>query len=493
VPAIFVANPEAAAEAQIRPGVTGLVRRQPLRNSVNAVRALVPSVRRIALVGDVPRREYQRARFKEEIPSLAAGVEIIDLTGLRMVELRGRVAALPADTVIYFTTLTFDGDQPAFISRDALAAVSEVANSPIIVDLETHVGYGSVGGLVADPSAIGRALARLALRIIGGESASNIPVVTGDFVRPIFDWRQLQRWGISERRLPPGSEIRFRQPTAWEQYQWQIMLIAVALLSQTGLIIGLFQEHRRRRMAEVEARHRMAELAHMNRAATAGELSASIAHELNQPLTAITANSSAALRWLASATPDLNEARAALKSVVDEGHRASRLIGDIRAMYRKDDQRTTPLDVNELIRDVVALLQDELKSREVEIQTELSPAIPQVTGSRVQLQQVILNLIMNAAEAMDAVTDRPRTLRIKTEREKDNGVLITLQDSGPGIDPESTDRIFNAFFTTKPHGMGMGLSICRSIVEAHGGRLWTSAGMDQGAVFHIALPPHHSQ
>jgi signal transduction histidine kinase len=109
------------------------------------------------------------------------------------------------------------------------------------------------------------------------------------------------------------------------------------------------------------------------------------------------------------------------------------------------------------------------------------------------LQQVILNLIMNAAEAMDAVTDRPRTLRIKTEREKDNGVLITLQDSGPGIDPESTDRIFNAFFTTKPQGMGMGLSICRSIVEAHGGRLWTSAGMDQGAVFHIALPPHHPQ
>jgi signal transduction histidine kinase len=488
VPAVFAAG--VRAETKIPRGVTGLDRRQTLRASVNLARALMPGLKRIALAGDVPGSigDDMRARFNEEIPALAAEVEIIDLRGLRMAELRQRVAALSDDTVTYFTTLTFEGDRPAYVSRDALVALAEVANRPIIVDLETHVGSGSVGGLVADPSPIGRGAAHLALRILAGENASNIPVVTGDFVRPIFDWRQLRRWGISESNLPPGSEIRFRQPTAWEQYHWQIMLVAAALLLQTGMIAGLFYERRRRRVAELEARHRMAELAHINRLATAGELSTSIAHELNQPLAAMAANSSAALRWLAKATPDLDEARAALNRVVGDGQRAGQLIGNIRAMYQKDDQRKTPLDINELIRDVVALLRDQLERHEVAMETELSPAVPQVLGNRVQMQQAILNLIMNAAEAMDTVSDRRRVVRVKTERDAPNDVVITVQDSGPGIDPANVDRIFNAFFTTKAGGMGMGLSICRSIVEAHDGRLWASKGTDHGAVFHIALP-----
>src|SRR5262245_55626619 len=160
VPAIFVANPAAAAEAKNIPGITGMVRRQPLQASANTAQALIPSLKSIAVVGDVPRQDYQRARFKEQIAALT-GVEIIDLTGLRMAELLERVAALSNQPVIYFTTLTFDGDKPAYVSRDALVAISKVANRPIIVDLETHVGYGSVGGLVADPGAIGSALARL--------------------------------------------------------------------------------------------------------------------------------------------------------------------------------------------------------------------------------------------------------------------------------------------------------------------------------------------
>jgi signal transduction histidine kinase len=391
--------------------------------------------------------------------------------------------------------MTYEGDRPAYVSRDALVHLSKVANRPIIVDLESHVDAGAVGGLVADPRPIGGGAARLALRILDGADASNIPVVTGDFVRPVFDWRQLQRWGISERNLLPESEVRFRQPTAWEQYHWQIMLVSAALLLQTGLIIGLFYEHRRRRFAEVESRHRMAELAHMNRTATVGELSASIAHELNQPLAAIAANSSAALRWLAKATPtpDLDEVRASLNRVVDDGHRAGQLIGDIRAMYRKDDERRTSLDVNELIREVVALLRDQLDRHKVAIQTDLFPALPRLSGNRVQLQQCILNLIMNAAEAMDAVSDRPRMLRLKTEPNGPSGVMITVEDSGLGIDPENIGRIFNPLFTTKSHGMGMGLSICRSIVEAHDGRVWASLGDPHGSVFHVLLPCHDSK
>jgi signal transduction histidine kinase len=487
VPAVFVAGP-IASEREIPPGVTGLVRRQTLRGSVNLARALMPGLKRIALVGDVPGAQNIRAGFTGEIPALAAELEIIDLRGLRMAELRQRVATLPDDTVIYFTTLTYDGGRPAFVSRDALVSIAEVANRPIIVDLETHVGIGSVGGLVADPGPMGREAARLALRILGGENASNIPVVTGDFVRPIFDWRALQRWGISESNVPPGSEVRSRRPTAWEQYHWEIVLIAAALLLQTGLIVGLFYEHRRRRAAEVEAHRRMSELAQVNRHATAGELSASIAHEINQPLAAIVTNGNAGLRWLSKPAPDLGEAQAALTRMVNDAHRAAETVGSIRAMFKKEDEARAPLDVNALIREILVLTRAQANDQRVGLHTQLMNPLPHIAANRVQLQQVILNLVMNAIEAMHSVTDCPRELRISSATHNPPGVVLTVADSGPGIDPQNSERIFDAFFTTKSNGMGMGLSICRSIVEAHGGQLSVSPAHPHGSVFEVFLP-----
>ena len=486
VPAIFTSG--TGAETKIPPGVTGLIRRQTLRASVDLSRTLMPSLKRIALVGDVPRPHYIRARFNEEIPALAAEVEIIDLRGLRMAELRQRVAALPDDTVIYFTTLTYEGDQPAYVSRHALVTLAEVANRPIMVDLESHVDAGAVGGLVVDPVPIGRGAAHLALRIFGGENASSIPVVTGDFVRPIFDWRQLQRWGISEKNLPPGSEIRFRQPTAWEQYQWQISLIAVALLGQALLIAGLFYEHRRRRQAEVVARQRIAEVAHMNRRAVAGGMSASIAHEVNQPLAAIVTNANIGLRWLSRPAPDLGEVQEVLTHIVNDGHRASETVGSIRAMFKSDEQARAPVDVNALIHDILLLTRAQADDQRVRFHTQLMERLPHIAGNRVQLQQVILNLVMNGIEAMSSVTDRPRELRISSAMHNPSGVIVAIEDSGTGIDPQNSDRIFDAFFTTKSNGMGMGLSICRSIVEAHGGRLSVSRAHPHGSVFKLVLP-----
>jgi signal transduction histidine kinase len=486
VPAVFAGW--IAPETKIPPGVTGLVRQQTLRGSVNLARALMPSLSRIALVGDVPKPHYTRARFDDEIPALSAEVQIIDLRGLRMAELRQRLAALPDDTVVYFTTLTYEGDRPAYVSRDALVALAKVANRPIIVDLESHVDAGGVGGLVVDPGPIGRGTARLVLRILGGENASNIPVVTGDFVRPVLDWRQLQRWGISESNVPPGSEVRFRQPTAWEQYHWQIMLIATALLLQTGLIIGLFYEHRRRRTAEVDARRRLSELAHVSRNTTAGELSASIAHEINQPLAAMVTHASAGVRWLSAPVPNLDEVRASLKQIVNDGHRASETVRSIRAMFKKDEQTRTTLDLNEVIRDILVLTHAQVDDHQVSVHSQLMDRLPQIVANRVQLQQVILNLVMNAIEAMSSVTDRPRELRISSATHNPAGVVVTVADSGAGIDSQNSERIFDAFFTTKSNGMGMGLSICRSIVEAHNGRLSVSRAQPYGSVFQVILP-----
>jgi C4-dicarboxylate-specific signal transduction histidine kinase len=311
----------------------------------------------------------------------------------------------------------------------------------------------------------------------------------GNPLKPIFDWRQLQRWGVRESRLPPENEIRFRDPSAWEQYHWQIVAIAAALLVQMSLILGLFYERRRRRFAEVESRRHLSELAHINRTATAGALSASIAHEIKQPLAAIAANGSAALRWLRRATPDLDEAQESMERVVGAAHRASNVIDTIRSMFKTSNQEKAALDINVLIEEVLAVLHTDFLRRRIIVQNRFGADLPTVMANRVQLQQVILNLCINAADAMDSVTDRGRVLKIMSERQS-SGVSITIEDSGVGVDPKNIERIFEPFYTTKSDGMGMGLSICRSIIEEHGGRLSAIPGRLCGLAIQIALPAH---
>jgi C4-dicarboxylate-specific signal transduction histidine kinase len=232
----------------------------------------------------------------------------------------------------------------------------------------------------------------------------------------------------------------------------------------------------------------MGELANMNRIATAGQLSASIAHEVNQPLAAMVANANAGLRLLAAPTPDIEETRAALDSVVKDGHRAGEVIGSIRAMFKKEEKERLPLDLNELIRGVLALLRGELQAQDILVRTNLAERLPLLHGDRVQLQQVILNLVRNAADAMSQVSDRTRVLLVMSEFKAASEILVSIQDSGTGVDPKNIDRIFEAFFTTKANGMGMGLAICRSIIEAHSGRLWAAPNTTYGSVFYISLP-----
>jgi len=232
-----------------------------------------------------------------------------------------------------------------------------------------------------------------------------------------------------------------------------------------------------------------AELARAAQLSTMEEAAASVAHEIKQPLTAIIMHGNAGARWLANVPPGIDEAAAALKHIVADGHRAAQVIESMRAMFRKDGgERAEQLDLNEVVRDVIGLLRDELEAQGVSVRLDLSGELPHVWTDRIQLQQVVLNLITNAVEAMNAVTDRARVLHVTTSAEPPDHVVMAIADSGSGVDPEHVDRIFDPFFTTKLRGMGMGLSICRSIVEAHGGRLWVSPGAPHGAVFHVRLP-----
>jgi PAS domain S-box-containing protein len=278
--------------------------------------------------------------------------------------------------------------------------------------------------------------------------------------------------------------------------------------SRVAVLIGgtMFEEDRNqgvsfvldlteRRRAEAEARESerryremQMELAHANRVATTGQLTASIAHEVNQPIAATVTNAQAALRWLDARPPDLDEVRQALARIVRDAHRAGDVIGRIRDLVKKAPPRTNSIDMNEAVREVIELIGGEAVKNDVSLQMELGKGLPLIQGDRVQLQQVVLNLIINAVQAVGAVSDGTREVLISTAQAVPNGVIVAVKDSGPGLAPASLERLFEAFYTTKPGGLGMGLSICRSIIEAHKGRVWVTANLPRGAVFQFTLP-----
>jgi C4-dicarboxylate-specific signal transduction histidine kinase len=259
-------------------------------------------------------------------------------------------------------------------------------------------------------------------------------------------------------------------------------------------INGKLQAENAERKRAEEALHKtQTELAHVARMTTLGELTASIAHEVNQPLAAIVTNGDVCMRWLDREVPDLAEVREALHDMISNGRRASEIIHRLRALSRSAEIQKVALDINDAISEVIPLLQHEVFSHRVSLRLELALTLPAVLGDRVQLQQVIINLIVNGMEAMAPVTDRSRELVVRSQLDASGEVLIAVEDSGIGIDPENAKRLFNAFFTTKPSGMGMGLSICRSIIENHGGRLWASRNAGHGATFQFALPSRPEQ
>ena len=252
--------------------------------------------------------------------------------------------------------------------------------------------------------------------------------------------------------------------------------------------VGTVMDVTERRRSEEALRQAQTELAHATRMTTLGGLAASIAHEIRQPLTAIVADAAASLRWLAESNPKLDMVREALVDVVAGGRRAGVVIDRIRQLAAKNNPQKTPLEINDLIDGVVPLVRLELFKHHVSLRTDLTSALPPVLGDRVQLQQVVINLVMNGVEAMAAVDDRPRELVIRSEADAEDRVVVAVQDAGVGLDPREADRLFTAFFTTKPNGMGMGLAISRSIIETHGGQLWATPNSTHGATFQFSLP-----
>jgi C4-dicarboxylate-specific signal transduction histidine kinase len=364
--------------------------------------------------------------------------------------------------------------------------MGNVSQVPIYAVTSNLLGRGVVGGRFLDFASQGVAAAQLALRILGGERLGPSDIVEAD--NPyMFDWRQLRRWRIDESRLPPGSVVRFRQASVWDLYKSHIIAAVVLIAMQSALIAMLLVQRARRQRAEDQARARREELAHAQRVATMGELSASLAHEITQPLTAIAANALAARRMLATSA-DGDELNEALVDIAGDAERAGSIVRRARALVRKQPVERQPVDINATVTEVATILRRDVAQADISLQLRLAEDLPRVLGDAVQLQQVVLNLLVNACQAMADVVDGPRVLRVETAEPKPGNVEITVADTGAGVAGPELERMFEPFVSSKAEGLGMGLSINRSIVEAHGGHIVATRNPDRGLTLHVTLP-----
>jgi signal transduction histidine kinase len=578
---------------------------------------MVPGARRVVFVGGSgPSDRSGRAIVRDRLATQLPSVPLVEVVGLSMAETLARVRQLPADTIVYSFGIFVDALDQRFVANESLRQIVAASNRPVFAVASHSVGLNIVGGYLTDFGAEARAAAELAVRVATGASPAASAAVPALMATPIFDGRQLGRWGIREADLPPGSTVVHREPSFFEQYAGWVALAAF----QTALIAGLLFERRMRRRASLEAeaseslnrsviaslpgmtaivdragvvlrvnrtweehapggpagplvgqpprtdcrgvcggsgrdhplsartllaldavlggaapeagfdfsapsggevtwftfkvqrldrpeggavlacedvtrdkvrefedRRTLQEVAHASRVTTMGELAASFAHEINQPLAAILSNAHTASTILRSPRPDLDLVREVVDDIANNDRRAGQVIRRMRAMLQKGEQESLPVSLNDIARDVVALLGSEASLRRVSVACEFAAGLPPVNGDPVQLQQVVLNLVVNAIEATSGTEAARRSVVVST-RADGHRVELSVGDAGTGIAPEHLPSIFKPFFTTKPTGLGMGLSITRSILDAHGGVIAAENNEAGGATFRCRLP-----
>ena len=575
---------------------------------------IAPGTKNIfVVVGASPLEKQWKEMFRKSAEPLGEGIKFTYFDDLSFDQMLERAKNLPADSFVFVVLLLRDAAGVTHNADEALSQLHAVSNAPINSIFDHQLGLGIVGGRLYQTAGIGKESAEMAVRILHGEAASSLAPRLVAPLAPHYDWRELQRWNISEKLLPPGSTVLYRAPTAWQQYRKWIIVGVSICLGQALLIVALLANLVRRRRAErslgeSEARFRTVadvapvmiwmvgpdklcnflnkrwfeftgrtreqefgygwadgvhvedtdhllnvyekafdarvpftvefrlrrhdgeyrwvlgvgtprfeagvflgyigsslditerrqaeldhhlqstELARVGRVALMGELAASLAHEVNNPLGAMVANASAGQRMLAREQLGPEELQELLADIVSDGHRAREVIQGIRNMVRKSEISYSPIRPNDIIRDLIRIVKADALARKIKLVTEIDENAGPVMGNRVQLLQVLLNLTMNAFEALGAMRAESRRVVIRAEAGSGEQICLSVRDSGPGFPDGIIDQLFEPFFTTKIEGTGMGLAIARSIIEAHGGTLSGRNGTKGGALFTVCLP-----
>jgi signal transduction histidine kinase/ABC-type uncharacterized transport system substrate-binding protein len=485
-------------EEEIRPEqlgdfVTGFVQRADAHAAFDLILRLHPGLRRIVVIGGTSVGDRQKLQpVRVAAPAFTDRVVVEFWDNLAMADLRRAVTALPRDSAILYTPLFRDAAGQTFVSAEVGRWVGQSASVPVYLLVDQSFGTGAVGGMISTVEAFGQRVGEHARRVLTGTPPQSMPFEVRSDSIPIFDWRALQRWKISEELLPRGSVVRFKPPSLWREYGWYIGGALVIIILQSASIVALVLERRKRRRidaererTELELQQQRRELAHVGRVSLLGQLAASLAHELSQPLTAIFANASAALQWLKRGNAE--ESREALEELLKDQSRAAEVLRHMRGFVRNEAPvEYNQVDLGDVIHDVVALVRSDAALQRVEIVCNIDAELPPVIGDRVQLQQVLLNLLLNAVDAM-RVTLSVRTVTI-TAGARDRMNQVAVSDRGHGLSAHDLERVFEPFYTTKREGLGMGLSICRAIVRAHGGSLWAKNNEHGGATFHFTVP-----
>ncbi len=491
----LVSEPE-LAEARLPEGrVSGIVSDHDAAKTLQLGLALQPEARHIAVVsGTLPYDRRLAANAREAVAALGDDYTVDYITDVPFETVLEKVAVLPKDAIVLILSFFRDSTGRRLVPRDAAAAIAGAASAPSYAPFDAFVGLGVVGGYTDTFKSTGIALGKLALDMLTGAEGSGGDIRNPDHAFRV-DARQMERWGLPEADLPAGTVVLFAEKTVWEQY-WRVIAAALAVIVVQSVLLAalLIQLARRRRaeaarkVAEEDAEAQRREVAHMSRVFILGELSGAIAHELNQPLTAILANAQAAQMMLARDEPDIDEALLALEDIVADDNRAGQVIQRLRSLLKKERGTWELIDLDDLVRQTYGLVRNEFVARGIDAVLDLGSIPEAVRGDPVQLQQVALNLLVNA---MDAVSDNPpgqRRLVVRTSAAEPGRVALAVIDNGAGIVPSAASRLFQPFFTTKAKGLGLGLSICSTILATHGGALTLANGLDGGAVATVTLP-----
>lgn len=477
---------EALDRTELPPNAIEIASLNDVGATIDMARRMQPNARRILVASGESDIDNRGAELARKRLAKITTPEVEFLSGLSSTELIARIAAEPTDSIVIYLAQFRDRNGRPYAPQEDLREISRISRAPVYGTDETYVGLGILGGTMESHARRGRMVAERVQAAIAGQSIDPNRIRLAAPSRCIVDARALRHWSLDARRLPIGCEIRFVARPYWREHPGRFAAILAVTFSEAALIAALLFELWRRRLAERTLQRHLIESTHASRLALAGELTASIAHEIRQPLAAILCNAETAEVLLHSDQNLRNSLRPILADIRRDDIRASEVIRRLRTLLAKHEVEHQPTDLNEVVADVCALLRNEADRRKVRIEV-VRDSVALMLGDRIQIQQVLINLIMNAMDAVANVSEERRTICISVTSSERRST-IAVSDLGRGIRSSELHKVFNSFYTTKHTGMGLGLSIARAIVEAHGGRIWVESRAARGSEFHASFP-----